>query len=291
MATGKTTSIDERLGDASAQEVSSMSAGPEDVHRIVPIELTELHPNPEQPRKVFDKGALKELADSIAARGQLQPIIVKERQEGGYFIVAGERRFRAHQLLKKETIEAILTTGDPGEIALIENVQRENLNPFELAEGLQRLMESKQYTQAQIGKVIGKRQNTVSAVLRLNSLPEVIKEEYPTSDTVSQSMLVEIAQAKGESVQLKLWGQAKTGRLTVKAARTAKAGDEVKPALPPQERMLSTGRTFLRSLKKILHQDLVANEDQYHELLELRRQIDEEVDALQAEVGQPAEKT
>ena len=103
-----------------------------DLPKIVEVNLSEVHPNPDQPRKTFDETKLRELAASIERQGLLQPIIVQKRAagEGGYLLVAGERRFRAHQLLEKVTIPAILTEGNPDEIALIENIQREDLTPW-----------------------------------------------------------------------------------------------------------------------------------------------------------------
>ncbi len=120
-----------------------------DLPKIVEISLSEIQPNPDQPRKTFDEVKLQELAGSIERQGLLQPIIVKKRagDDVGYLLVAGERRFRAHHRLQKATIPAIITEGNPDEIALIENLQREELNPLEEAEALQRMMERYRYTQ------------------------------------------------------------------------------------------------------------------------------------------------
>jgi ParB family chromosome partitioning protein len=250
------------------------------LHRVIEVDLAELSPNPDQPRKTFDETALDELAASIDEYGLISPITVKKNPEGGYIIVAGERRFRAHQRLGRETIAAIVTEGDPAEIALIENVQREDLHPLDLAEKLAELINERGYTQDAVAKVIGKARNTVTQLLSLTRLPEQIRRECPTSD-IPKSVLIEIAQVKGEPEQLRLWDQVKSGGVTVKAARKSKAGDDVKKTPSPQEKMLSAGRSFLRGLRGVETTDIIANQDQYHELLELRRQIDEEVDALQ----------
>ena len=120
--------------------------------RIVEIDLHDLHPNPDQPRKTFSEESLIELAASIERHGLIQPITVKRLDSGTYLLVAGERRFRAFERLGRPTIPAIVTTGDAEEIALIENIQREDLNPLEEAEALARMMDRHRYTQEQLGK-------------------------------------------------------------------------------------------------------------------------------------------
>ncbi len=117
-----------------------------DTPRLLEVELAELRPNPHQPRKTFAEETLRELADSIARSGLLQPIAVAE-SEDGYTIVAGERRYRALKLLERKTVPAlVLTDGSIDELALIENVQREDLHPLEEAEAMAELMERHGYT-------------------------------------------------------------------------------------------------------------------------------------------------
>ena len=193
--------------------------------RIVEIDLHDLHPNPDQPRKAFSEESLIELAASIERHGLIQPITVKRLDDGTYLLVAGERRFRAFERLGRSTIPAIVTTGDAEEISLIENIQREDLNPLEEAEALARMMNRHRYTQEQLGQVVGKSQAAVSQVLGLLNLPETIKVEYRAAPRSSKSLLVEIAAMKSEAEQLRLWAAIKDGRIaSVKAARTARAG-------------------------------------------------------------------
>ncbi len=124
---------------------------------LYPLKLIELTSNPDQPRKVFPDEEIQVLADSIKEKGLLQPILVKELEDGQIIIVSGERRFRAHQILKRETIPAWFTTGDPEELALVENLVREDLNPMETAEALDRLkVKFGDKSQGQIAKLIGK---------------------------------------------------------------------------------------------------------------------------------------
>jgi ParB family chromosome partitioning protein len=252
-----------------------------DLPRIIEVELAELQPNSDQPRRTFDKEGLRELAGSIDRHGLLQPITVKEAEGGGYIIVAGERRVRAHQLLGRETIFAIVTTGSPDEISLIENIQREDLDPLEEAEAMARLMRSHGYTQEELGRVIGKRQNTVSEILRLNALPEQIREEYRTSDArPSKSLLIEIARLKDEQEQLSLWDRVRHGRITVRAARQQKARGDIGDSASPVVKLLTAGRTFIHRLQRVPSKDLIANANQLTALLELRDQINALVDDL-----------
>jgi len=195
--------------------------------RIVEIDLHDLHPNPDQPRKTFSEESLIELAASIERHGLIQPITVKRLDSGTYLLVAGERRFRAFERLGRPTIPAIVTTGDAEEIALIENIQREDLNPLEEAEALARMMDRHRYTQEQLGQVVGKSQAAVSQVLGLLNLPETIKAEYRAAPRSSKSLLVEIAAMKSEAEQLRLWAAIKDGRIAnVKAARTERAAQK-----------------------------------------------------------------
>jgi ParB family chromosome partitioning protein len=201
-----------------------------DLPRIIEIGLQKLRPNPDQPRSNFSEDALRELAGSIEQHGLIQPIAVVEdhENEGGFIIVAGERRYRAFKLLGKETIPAITTSGNPDEIALIENMQREDLSPIEEAEALEKLMGRHHYKQEDLAKVIGKARTTVVELLSLNKLPEEIKSECRTSDIAPKSVLIEIVRLGKPKDQLKFWKGFKKGeKPTVRAARAHKSGKKV----------------------------------------------------------------
>jgi ParB family chromosome partitioning protein len=248
--------------------------------RVVELDLGEVIPNPDQPRRTYNEEGLQELASSIQRHGLIQPITVKETEGGKYLLVAGERRFRAHQLLGRETIFAIITGGNPDEISLIENIQREDLKPLEEAQAMARLMERHSYTQEELGQVIGKHQSTISALLRLNELPERIKDEYATSHSVSKSALIEVARVRDEDEQLKLWETVKEGG-TVRKARTKKETGEVRDNQTPTTKMLAVGRSFVRRLNGISTEDLAANRDQCRELIDLHKQLGSYVQSLQ----------
>ena len=145
---------------------------------IVEIPLTEIRSNPYQPRKEFDEKSLSEFAESIKEHGVIQPIIVKKSIKG-YEIIAGERRTRASKMAGKTTIPAIIrdfTDQEMMEIALIENIQREDLNPIEEAEALAKIIETSQITQEEASKKFGKSRSYITNILGLLSLPEKTKQ-------------------------------------------------------------------------------------------------------------------
>ena len=137
------------------------------------LRISLIEPNREQPRKVFDEEQLRALSDSISKHGVIQPIIVVKEENGFYKIIAGERRWRAAKLCGLATIPAIVRTYETqtaAEIALIENLQREDLNPIEEAEGYQYLIDRFNLTQEQVGEKVGKSRPAIANSLRLLSL-------------------------------------------------------------------------------------------------------------------------
>lgn len=143
----------------------------------VELNINELEPNRGQPRKEFSEEAMRELADSIAQHGVLQPLLVRPLLSGGYQIVAGERRWRASRMAGLATVPALireLTDSEVMQIALIENLQREDLKPLEEAQGYQALMEEFGFTQDEISKSVGKSRPAVTNALRLLNLPEAV---------------------------------------------------------------------------------------------------------------------
>ena len=149
----------------------------EEGEKVLNIKLSEIEPNKNQPRRIFEEESLSELADSIKKYGVIQPIIVTKRDDY-YQIVAGERRWRASKKAGLTEIPAIVREMDEqknSEIALIENIQREDLNPIEKARGIKLLMEQYNLTQQQVAEVIGKGRSTVTNTLRILNLdPRVI---------------------------------------------------------------------------------------------------------------------
>lgn len=143
------------------------------------LPLSEIIPNKEQPRKTFDEGALQELADSITQHGVLQPLLVRPLPEGGYQLVAGERRWRASRLAGLKEVPVVvkdLSDIETMEIAIIENLQREDLNPIEEAEGLQALIDRCGFTQDEVATSVGKSRPAIANSLRLLKLPPEVRD-------------------------------------------------------------------------------------------------------------------
>lgn len=142
------------------------------------IEIDKIFANPNQPRRDFNEDALRELADSINELGVIQPITLRNMEDGTYQIIAGERRFRASQLAGKNTIPAYILKADDEEtmeMALIENIQREDLNPLEIALAYQQLIEQHNLSQEQLSKRVGKGRATIANFLRILKLPAAIQ--------------------------------------------------------------------------------------------------------------------
>lgn len=151
--------------------------------RIETLPLREIEPDPEQPRKTFDDETLGELASSIAEHGLLQPIAVRHKAAGGYLIVAGERRWRASRMAGLTEVPAIVkdvTDEQAMELALVENLQREDLDPVEEANGIRELMNRCDLTQEQAARKLGKSRSALANILRLLNLPDEVLELLKT---------------------------------------------------------------------------------------------------------------
>ena len=173
---------EEAYENAAKQPISSADVPdaplPEDIKGLTEVNIDLVRPNPNQPRKHFDEDALRELADSIKKHGMIMPIVVNNMEDGKYMIIAGERRYRAAKMAGKTTIPVVIreyTDREIKEISLIENLQREDLNPIEAATAMKQLMDEYHLTQEELAERIGKSRPAVTNTLRLLSLsPEVI---------------------------------------------------------------------------------------------------------------------
>lgn len=151
----------------------------DELNNVNTLPLNEIVPNKEQPRKTFDEGALQELADSITQHGVLQPLLVRPLAAGGYQLVAGERRWRASRIAGLKEVPVVireLSDVETMEIAIIENLQREDLNPIEEAEGLQALIDRCGYTQEEVAVSVGKSRPAIANSLRLLKLPPEVRD-------------------------------------------------------------------------------------------------------------------
>lgn len=178
--------------DALFQDFASLEDVDVQKEEVLQVPLNDLRPNPYQPRKTFDETSLQELANSIQQSGVFQPIIIRKSTVKGYEIIAGERRFRASKLAGKETIPAIVREFDEEammQIAVLENLQREDLNPLEEAEAYDMLMKNLKLTQVEVAERLGKSRPYIANYLRLLTLPTPVKE-------LVQSEILSMGQAR-----------------------------------------------------------------------------------------------
>ena len=197
------------------------------------ILLSKIKPNPNQPRKNFADKSLKQLAQSINEKGLISPITVK-KVENKYIIVAGERRYRAHKLLNKKRILAYVidadTTKDIMYMALIENIQREDLNPIEEAKGYKYLQENLQSSITEIAKTVGKSRPAVSNALRLLKLPDQIQDSILKGE-INAGQARAILQRKTTQGMLQLWQKLLTEKISVRKTEKLASKRKVSPQL------------------------------------------------------------
>jgi len=224
-----------------------------DEEEVVRIPLSDIRPNPYQPRKTFDDDAIRELAESIKQQGVIQPIIVR-RVLRGFEIVAGERRFRASQLCGNDRIPAVvrdLTDSQVMEMALIENLQREDLNAIETAQAYEALIHKFKLTQEELSLKVGKSRSHIANFVRLLSLPESIKDNV-SRGTLSMGHARAIVGVKEEKLQLELAKQCIDGEWSVRELE-----DEVNKLAnrkPPQRKSEKTKKRdpFIESVESTL---------------------------------------
>ncbi len=184
------------------------------------IPLDQIRPNPYQPRQQFSEESLAELADSIRELGVIQPIIVRQESEGDYVLIAGERRLRAASMAGLTTIPAIVrspTEQQMLEMALVENVQREDINPIDAALAYKRLMDEFGLTQEQVAQRVGKSVPAISNTLRLLNLPEYIIKSLQEG-VISEGHGRALLMVKDPTLQRQLWSDITTEGLSVRAA-------------------------------------------------------------------------
>lgn len=193
--------------------------------QIFHIPLSEITPNPDQPRKHFSHSELEELIASIKMHGVLQPILVSEKMTGGFELIAGERRFRASEMAGVTTIPALIkktNNQERLEIALIENIQRQDLNPIEEAFAFQRLLNEFGLSQEEVATRVGKSRSSVANTIRLLDLPEVIQRAL-IEGTLSEGKAKAILSLRSEQDQIKMFHSMMGGNMTVRDVEAAVA--------------------------------------------------------------------
>jgi ParB family chromosome partitioning protein len=230
------------------------------------IEIAKIRPNPNQPRVQFDETALDELADSIRQRGVLQPILLKADGDG-YLIVAGERRWRAAQRARLHSIPALVREIDESttaELALIENIQRQDLNPLEEAEGYRQLIQRHGHTQDDVGRIVHKSRSHIANLLRLLDLPDFVRQSLLQGD-ISMGHARAIAAAEDPE---ELAREIIAKGLSVRQAEQRARRERSRPG-PGAD----IGRASARNAAKAFDADLDALERQLGDILGLKVQV------------------
>jgi len=178
---------------------------------IYNISIIDFRQDPKQPRKFMDPQALDELAASIAKHGILEPVLFREgdSQQGYVFVVAGERRIEAAKKAGLLIIPSLYVDGNAAEIALVENLLRQDLTPIEEAEGFKSLMTEQNYNQDQLAGVIGKPRTTINETLLLNRLPQEVRDDCRSNPKIPKSSLVEISRKKQDRSMISAYAKLK----------------------------------------------------------------------------------
>ncbi len=222
------------------------------------LNINDITPNPNQPRKHFDQDALQELADSIKVHGVIQPLVVNKLENGKYMIIAGERRWRASKLAGLDKVPVVIknySDKQVKEISIIENLQREDLNPIEAARAIKQLMEEYSLTQEVVAERIGKSRSNIANTLRLLSLyPDVVK--MVEDGRLSSGHAKTLVTITDTTAQIKLARQACDGKMSVrdlekavrnylnpnkpKATKVVEQSIELKELISDMQRVFST---------------------------------------------------
>ena len=219
--------VNEQIDFSSLEERIVDSTSPDE---IVELPIEELRPNPYQPRKVFDEEKLQELANSIKEHGIFQPIIVKKSSIKGYEIIAGERRVKACKMIGLDTIPAIVrdfTDQQMMEIALLENLQRENLNAIEEATAYKNLLEAMDVTQEELARRLGKSRTHITNMLGLLNLPEEVKDMM-IDEKISMSHARVLSKLENKEEIIKLANRIVDNNLNVRDIEDISKNENVK---------------------------------------------------------------
>lgn len=223
------------------------------------IRMSEIEPNKSQPRRHFDENAITTLADSIRQHGLIQPILVRSTGTG-YQIVAGERRWRACRMLGMSEIPAVVkefSDSETAQIALIENIQREDLNPIEEAAAYKELMENYNMTQEELSKAVGKSRSAIANAVRLLNMPEKVQELLRKGE-LSAGQAKAIAAAESEEQMIDLAERAANGQITVRAIEKllAQKDEEEKEEPAKADTEKKQAMNYLTEMEISLHETL-----------------------------------
>lgn len=236
---------DEILGSpAAAPRKDRLFGLSDDSPELIEVDIAAIESDPDQARRHFDEAALQALAESIRTAGLKNPVLVRRLGGNRYRLIGGERRLRAHKLLQRTSIFALVTTGRPEETALIDNVQRVDLDAVELAGGLKRLQDAHGYSLADLGRIVGRDKSDVSKILSILGLPPAILDDYHANHRdLSRSLLIEIAAVSDPGQRQALWERAKEGATVAQVRAEKRSREDAAPRGPEDG-----GRRFHRLL-------------------------------------------
>ena len=225
--------------------------------KVVQVDINDIFPNPYQPRKVFEEEGLEELAASIGEYGVLQPMLVAPAENNTYLLIAGERRWRASKLAGLQEVPVIIseyTSQQIAEIALIENLQREDLNYIEEAEGYERLMQMFKLTQEAMAARVGKKQSTIANKLRLLRLGDQVRAKLQEAD-LSERHARALLRLKTEERQLQALQVIIKNNYNVRQTEQyiAKLLEETTPEKKKRQIIVNDVRIYLNSIKQVVN--------------------------------------
>ena len=226
------------------------------------IPLDQITPNPYQPRKVFEEEALRDLSHSIVKHGLLQPIVVVAKDDG-YMLIAGERRLRASKLASLDTIKAVVTDFEADnlrELALIENIQRENLNPIELADSYKELIEQYGITQEELSDIIHKSRTQITNTIRLLKLSEYTKKLL-TDSKISQGhakVLIGLDEKKQQLIADTIVGQKLSVRDSEELVKNLKQSEDQEFSVKTAKPQISINQDIMIAVEKLDNMGLKA---------------------------------
>lgn len=247
------------------------------------LRLSEIEPNKEQPRKYFDKEALQQLADSIGEHGVIQPLIVRSMPDGNYRIIAGERRWRAAKMAGLSEIPVVirddLTDEQAMQIAMIENLQRENLNPIEEALGYKELLDKFNITQDKLANALGKARSSIANSLGLLTMPNAV-QELLKSGKLTAGHCKALRKIKDEAVMIELAHKTAEGELSVRQVEQI-ARREEKSTEENNSRKIKQKITYFTevevSLGEILGTKVKINEGKSGNVLQIKFKNEDEL--------------
>ena len=257
---------------------------------ILEIPISEIRSNPYQPRIHFDQDALQELAESIKEHGVFEPIIVKKSIKG-YELVAGERRTKASKLAGLETIPAIVKDFNDQqmmEIAILENIQRENLSPIEEAQAYKNFMKKMDMTQEEIAKRFGKSRSHITNLLGLLTLPNEVQKDV-TRGNITMSHARVLSKLENKDQILELAGEVKDKGISVRELEEISRGEGVtkkKPVIKPKDTNFTRNKVYENALKELTGSKVSVSSNKITISFNSSEDLDRIMEVLKVEIGE-----